>query len=77
MFFYPLFQAQDTFERLNLIVPGSLLCFKKDIGKLFGKELLFCAKKTRLEKIFRNKNNKPVFMNRNDLKKLVVKTKLR
>ena len=36
--FYPLFQEEDSFEQLNLIVPGSLLCFKQEIGKIFEKE---------------------------------------
>ena len=71
------FQAEDSTERLNLIVPGSLLCFKEDIVKVFEKELNVLCKKRRFGNIFRNIQIKPVFKNRSNVKKLVVKTKLK
>ena len=74
--FYPLFQEEDSCEQVNLIIPGSLLCFKKEIGNIFEKEKLLLYKKKRFEKNFRNIKIKPVFTNRNSLKKLIVKTKL-
>ena len=61
LFFYPSFQAEDSFEQLNLIVPGSLICFKQEIGNLFEKEIRLLSKKNRFEKIFRNVKIKPVF----------------
>ena len=76
LFFYPLFQEEDSIEQLNLNVPGSLICFKQEIGNLFEKEIRLLSKKSRFEKIFRNVKIKPVFTNRNSLKKLIVKTKL-
>ena len=75
--FYPLFQEEDSFEQVNLIIPGSLVCFKKEIGIIFEKEKRMLNKKKRFEKIFRNVKIKPVFTNRNSLKKLIVKTKLK
>ena len=75
--FYPLFQEEDSFEQVNLIVPGSLVCFRNEIEKIFEKEKLLLYKKKRFEKIFRKVNIKPVFTNRNSLKKLIVKTKLK
>ena len=77
LFFYPLFQEENSLEQLNLIVPGSLICFKQEIGNLFEKEIRLLSKKSRFEKIFRNVKIKPVFTNRNSLKKLIVKTKLK
>ena len=75
--FLSLFQAEDSFERLNFILPGSLLSFKYEIDKLFEKEFNVLCKKSRFEKIFRNVKVKPVFTNRNNVKKLIVKTKLK
>ena len=48
-FFYSLFQ-EDSFEQLNLIVPESLICFKKEIGSLFEKEIRLLNRKSRFEK---------------------------
>ena len=75
--FLPLFQAEDSIERLNFIVPGSLLYFKDEIDKLFEKELNVLCRKPRFEKIFKKVQIKPVFTNRNNVKKLIVKTKLK
>ena len=77
-FFIP-FQAEDSCERLNFIVPdpGSLLYFKNEIDKLFEKEFNVLCKKPRFEKIFKNVQIKPVFTNRNNVKNLIVKTKLK
>ena len=75
--FLSLFQAEDSFERLNFIVPGSLLYFKNEIDKLFEKEFNVLCKKPRFEKNFKNVQIKPVFTNRNNVKKLIVKTKLK
>ena len=76
-FFNPFFQEEDFIEQLNLIVPGSLICFKQEIGNLFEKEIRLLSKKSRFEKNFRNVKIIPVFTNRNSLKKLIVKTKLK
>ena len=71
-----LFQAEDSSEQLNLILPGSLLPFKQQIGKMFEKELKVLCKKSRFEFFFRNIIVKPVFTNRTNVKKLIVKTKI-
>jgi len=44
---------------------------------MFEKEFKVLCKKPRFEKIFRNIKVKPVFTNRNNVKKLIVKTKLK
>ena len=74
--FYPLFQAEELFERLNFIVPGSLLPFKKEINLLFEKEYIALCKKSRFDKIFKFVKIKPVFENRSNVKKLMVKSKI-
>ena len=76
VFYSLLFQAKDSSEQLNLILPGSLLPFKQQIGKMFEKELEMLCKKSRFEKFFRNIKVKPVFTNRTNVKKLIVKTKI-
>ena len=75
-FIFLLFQAKDSSEQLNLILPGSLLPFKQQIGKMFEKELEMLCKKSRFEKVFRNIKIKPVFTNRTNVKQLIVKTKI-
>ena len=74
--FLSLFQAEETFERLNLIVPGSLLPFKKEINLLFEKERIALCKKHRFDKIFKLVKINPVFANRSNVKKLIVKSKI-
>jgi len=76
LFFYPLFQEEDSVEQLNLIVLRFLICFKQEIGNLFEKEIRLLSRKSRFEIFFRNVKIKPVFTNRNSLKKLIMKTKL-
>ena len=58
--FLSLFQAEELFERLNLIVPGSLLPFKKEINLLFEKERITLCKQSRIDKIFKLVKIKPV-----------------
>ena len=77
LFFHPLFQEEDSFEQLNLIVPGSLICFKQEIGNLFEKEIRLLSRKSRFEFFFRNVKIKPVFTIINSLKNMIVKTKLK
>ena len=74
--FLSLFQAEELFERLNFIVPGSLLPFKKEINLLFEKERTALCKKYRFDKIFKLVKIKPVFTNRSNVKKLIVKSKI-
>ena len=47
-FLKSLFQAEDSFERLNFILPGSLLSFKYEIDKLFEKEFNVLCKKIKV-----------------------------
>jgi len=74
--FLSLFQAEETFERLNLVIPGSLLPFKNEINLLFEKERIALCKKLRFDKIFKLVKIKPVFTNRSNVKKLIVKSKI-
>ena len=74
--FLSLFQAEETFERLNLVIPGSLLPFKNEINLLFEKERIALCKKHRFDKIFKLVKIKPVFTNRSNVKKLIVKSKI-
>ena len=59
-----------------MIVPGSLLYFKKEIDNMFEKEFILLCKKPRFEKFFKNVKIKPFFTNRSNVKKLIVKTKI-
>ena len=51
--FLSLFQAEDSFERLNFILPGSLLSFKYESDNCFEKEFNVLCKQSRFEKNFR------------------------
>ena len=76
VFFKSLFQAEDSSEQLNFSLPVSLLPFKHQIDNVFEKEFKVLCKKSRFEIFFRNIKVKPVFTNRTNVKKLIVKTKI-
>ena len=44
---------------------------------MFEKEFVLLCEKPRFEKFFKNVKIKPVFTNRSNVKKLIVKTKLK
>ena len=70
------FQETDSFNQINLVVPGSLLPFKKEINEIFEKEKQVLFRKKRYAKVFRDVSILPIFSNRKNLKNLVVKTKI-
>ena len=64
------FQETDPFNQINLVVPGSLLPFKKEINEIFEKENQALFRKKRYAKVFRDVSILPIFSNRKKLKKL-------
>ena len=74
-FFVCIFQEEDAFNKINLVVPGSLLPFKKEVVKIFENEKQKLFRKERYGKVFRNISISAIFTNRSNLKNLVVKTK--
>ena len=62
--------------RLNLVVPGSLLPFQKEISNIFRLEKAKFISNPRFHKVFAKIDIQPVFTNRSNLKKLVVRTKI-
>ena len=70
------FQETDPFNQINLVIPGSLLPFKKEINEIFEKEKQAPFRKKRYAKVFRDVSILPIFSNRKNIKNLVVKTKI-
>ena len=70
---YLLFQEDG---RLNLVLPGSLLPFKKEISEIFRVEKARFINNLRFQKVFAKIDIQPVFINRPNLKKLIVRTKI-
>ena len=62
--------------RLNMVLPGSVLPFKKKISNLFRLEKAKFTQNQRFSKVFANIDMQPVFANRANLKNLVVRTKV-
>ena len=62
--------------RLNLVLPGSLLPFKKEISQIFRPEKARFTNNPRFQNVFAKTDIQPVFMNRPNLKKLIVRTKV-
>ena len=62
--------------KCNLVLPGTLMPFKKEISNIFRLEKanLFCKK--RFANVFADLEIQPVYLNRANLKKLVVRTKI-
>ena len=70
------FQEEDSFNQINLVVPGSLLPFKKEVVDIFENEKQKLFRKERYAKVFRNVRISAIFKSRSNLKNLVVKTKI-
>ena len=70
---YLLFQEDG---RLNFVLPGSLLTFKKEISEIFRLEKARLINNLRFQKVFAKIDIQPVFINRPNLKKLIVRTKI-
>ena len=67
---------EDKEEQLNFILPGCLIPFQKEIKRLFVKEKMKFLRNKRFSIIFSKCSLKPVFKNRDNLKKLISKTKI-
>ena len=70
------FQKIDPFSGVNMIMPGSLLPFKKEIVDIFRKEKQILFRKQRYAKVFRDISIAPIFSNRRSIKNLLVKSKI-
>ena len=70
------FQETDPFDQVNLVIPGSLLPFKKEIVYMFEKEKKILFRRSRYAKVFRDTSISAIFANRRNLKNLVVQTKV-
>ena len=62
LFLFFVFQETDIFDQANLVIPGSLLPFKKEIVNIFEKEKQILFRKSRYAKVFRNISIKPIFL---------------
>ena len=62
--------------RLNMVLPGSLKPFEKDISEIFRLEKARLIYNQRFKHIFTKIDIQPVFMNKSNLKKMVVKTNI-
>ena len=71
-----IFQEEDEFNRISLVLPGSLLPFKNEVVNIFEKEKHKSCRKERYAKVFRNISISAIFANRSNIKRLVVKTKI-
>ena len=67
---------EDKEDQLNFILPGCLLPFQKEINSLFFVEKQRFLRNKRFFDVFSKTSLKPVFRNRNNLKKLISKTKI-
>ena len=67
-----IFQEDDDYNQVNLVVRGSLLPLKNEVVKIFENEKQKLFRKERFAKVFRNISISAIFTNR----KLVVKTKI-
>ena len=76
MFFSQAPVPEDSEEQLNLILPGCLLPYQKEIKKLFFSEKQKFLSNKRFAAIFAKTSLRPVFKNRNSFKKLISKTKI-
>ena len=63
-------------ERLNFILPGCLTPFKDEICKMFAIEKRKFLANKRFFAVFQNTSLQPVFLNRQNLKKLVSRSKI-
>ena len=70
------FQEEDSFNQINLVVPGSLLPVKKEVAEISENEKQKLFRKEIYAKVFRNIRINAIFKNRSNLKNLVVKTKI-
>ena len=62
--------------RVNLVLPGSLMQFNKEIKEIFRREKARFLANQRFSHIFSNIDLGHVFANNANLKKLIVRTKV-
>ena len=62
--------------RLNMVLPGSRLPFKKEIRDIFRLAIAKLIQNKHFSRVFPNIDMQPIFANRANLKKLVVRTKV-
>ena len=62
--------------KCNLVLPGTLMPFKKEISNIFRLEKVSFLSKKRFANVFADIEIQPVYQNRANLKKLVVRTKV-
>ena len=75
--FWPQDKTQeDKDEQLNFILLGCLIPFQKEINSLFFTEKQKFLRNKRFSSVFSKTSLNPVFKNRNNLKKLISKTKI-
>ena len=79
MYFCALFVICNLFQedgRVNLVLPGSLMQFNKEIKEIFRREKARFLANKRFSHIFSNIEVGHVFANNANLKKLIVRTKV-
>ena len=79
MYFCALFVICNLFQedgRVNLVLPGSLMQFNKEIKEIFRREKASLLANKRFSQIFSNIEVGHVFSNNANLKKLIVRTKV-
>ena len=69
-------KPESNEEQLDLIIPGCLLPYQKDIKQLFFSEKQKFLNNKRFAAVFAKTSINPVFKNRDRLKKLISKTKI-
>ena len=62
--------------KVNLVLSGSLMPFKKEIANIFRVEKANFLSKKRFANVFADLEIQPVYLNRANLKQLVIKTKI-
>ena len=63
-----LFQEEEDFNQVNLVIPGSLLPLKTEVVNIFEKEKQKLFRKERFAKVFKNISISAIFLNRKNLK---------
>jgi len=75
-FFFVMLTVFQVPGKVNLVLPGSLMPFKKEISNIVRVEKANFLSKKRFANVFADIEIQPVFSNRANLKKLVVRTKV-
>ena len=76
MLFFVICNLFQEDGRVNLVLPGSLMQFNKEIKEIFRREKARFLANKRFSHIFSNIEVGHVFANNANLKKLIVRTKV-